>query len=295
MSTNVLKRLLVQKNLVQKISYEEYKRKNRTIYSAGCSANFFCLVLEGCVQVVIGKEGLKFESRSFSYFGAQAMANTKEVPLADYKPDFTAWPLTDCVLVVISQSQYLAARRASVFECGRNSTIGTPLGAGNGGPRKMGETPPGGGGRGDIFSTEWAKAETQNLEISSKPSSPKAQSSYHPVDKYVGKHSEAGKQPVVAGTSYGIAGKKMSPTSSYKRRLSDQRRLLSDESSSSEDDDSLASPTAGEIRILVDRGGGERAGSGGGEGLSVMMTSRRSGHRSPSTSSSASDYKSSKV
>ncbi len=283
MSATVLKRLLTQKNLGQRLSFEEYKRKNLTIYSVGSLANFFCLVLEGCVQVVIGKDALKFESRSFSYFGAQAMINARESPPTDYKPDFTARPLTDCLLVVVSQSQYMAARRASMFEEGRNGSFSTPGGSGSGGPRfgdSLTTTP---GGKGDVFSTEWAKADTQNLETT-----PRTTPSYPPIDMYVAKHSEVSKEPVgVRNFSVMAPGRKPSPPpSSSQRRLSDQRHLLEEESSSDP-----GSPT--NVRILVDRGGG-----GGGEGRpSVMLTSPEEHRFSPSRSSTSSndDYKSSQV
>lgn len=295
MSTTVLKRLLVQKSLVQKISFEDYKRKNRTIYSAGSPANFFCLVLEGCVQVVIGNEGLKFESRSFSYFGAQAMVNARQVPPPDYKPDFTARPLSDCLLVVISQSQYLAARRASVFEEGRNSAFGPFTGPSgrNGGLRTSGfgdrldTTPGGGGGQGDFFSTEWAKASTENLETITE-TSPNHQTMFSPIDKYLGRHSESSKQPVAAGTFSAavVAGsRKTSPTIASKRKLSDERRLLSESSSEEEED----------VKILTDGGGRERSTSAEEEGVTLMVVPRRAGHNSPSGSSSASEYRSTQL
>lgn len=148
MSSLILKRLLTQSNIVKNISYEAYKRKNLTLYSMGCPANFFCLILEGCVEVEIGKDGLKFESRSFSYFGAQTLllCVARPSPDAEYKPDFTARPASDCLAVIITQAQYMAARRASVFEGGRNSRLGS---GGSGGTM----------GKNDVFSTEWAKAE----------------------------------------------------------------------------------------------------------------------------------------
>lgn len=40
----------------------------------GKPADFFLLILEGRVEVTIGREGLVFESGPFSHFGSQALA-----------------------------------------------------------------------------------------------------------------------------------------------------------------------------------------------------------------------------
>lgn len=154
MSSSILKRLLTQQNIVQNISHEEHNRKNLTLYSVGAAATFFCLVLEGRVEVEIGNDKLKFESRAFSYFGARALIFARESLGADYRADFTARPLTDCLLVIITQGQYMAARRASVFEEAKTDSCTLPI-AGVSSARKS-----------DIFSTEWAKAETIDLSTS---------------------------------------------------------------------------------------------------------------------------------
>ena len=159
MTRPVLKRLLMQQNIVQKISCEEYKQKNLTLYSAGCPANFFCLVLEGCVEVEIGKDKLKFESRAFSYFGAQVLIIARDSPGSEYRADFTAQPLSDCLVIIITQAQYMAARKASMFDGGKIGNSLHPPDAGGGAGTL-------GGSRNDVFSTEWAKAGSVNLSTS---------------------------------------------------------------------------------------------------------------------------------
>ena len=165
MNSTVLKRLLTQ-NIVQSVSCEEYRRKNLTLFSMGSLAPYFCLVLEGCVEVEIGRDNLKFESRSFSHFGAQALVMARSSPnRAEYRPDFTARPATDCLLVIITSGQYMAARRASVFEGGRGNSW----------------TPPPGGSKKkavDFFSTEWDKAETVDLSSTRKKGMTSTSSSF---------------------------------------------------------------------------------------------------------------------
>lgn len=165
MISSVLKRLLTQKNVAQKISCEEYIRRNSTLYSCGCPADFFCFVLEGCIEVEIGKDGLKFESRSFSYFGAQALLLDKDQPdHGVYRPDFTARPLSDCLVLIVTQDQYLAARRASLFDGGRSSFV-------DGGSVVDGSSMGGTIGRSEVFNREWAKAGMLNLNKPQKKSS----------------------------------------------------------------------------------------------------------------------------
>ena len=147
-SQNVLKRLLT-KNIVRNISLEENKGKDFALYKAGSPANYFTLVLEGCMQVHIGKDDLEFESRSFSHFGDQALPCTANQP-REYIPDFTVRPITDCQVLIVTRRQYLAACNATIFE--REGKI-------QGGV-------PGGGSRADVFTREWEIAESSDLEVS---------------------------------------------------------------------------------------------------------------------------------
>lgn len=43
------------------------------IYSQGKAADFFVIILEGRVEVTIGRENLTFESGPFTSFGTQAL------------------------------------------------------------------------------------------------------------------------------------------------------------------------------------------------------------------------------
>jgi hypothetical protein len=165
MTGTILNRLLMQQNIVQNISFEEYSQKDLTLYSTGRPATFFCLVLEGCVEVEIGKDNLKFESRAFSYFGHQALMLSRDSPGSEYRADFTARPLMDCLLVIISQAQYMAARRASVFEGEKaNGSMSNQPGPGSNSSTSAGS-------KSDVFSAEWAKAETLNVSNSQKKGS----------------------------------------------------------------------------------------------------------------------------
>ena len=168
MSPSVLKRLLDQ-DIVRLLSREDYVHDDDALYSAGSPASFFALIVEGCVQVTIGSDGMEFQSRSFSHFGTQALLNTLEDPPAEYVPDYTVRPTMDCLVVIITQRQYTAARNATLF--GKEKKAGDEGSEGGGG----GE---GGGAlhrtwdrnsvdKADVFfKHEWEMAKTHDLENS---------------------------------------------------------------------------------------------------------------------------------
>lgn len=147
-SQNMLKRLL-KKNIVRHISIDDAKKKDLTLFKAGSPANYFVLILEGCVRVKIGKDDLEFESRSFSHFGAQALLNaldSTDHPKL-YTPDFTVCPATDCLVLVITCRQYLAAHNATTFEKENQNTLASS--------------------KPDVFTEEWEMAESGDRETTS--------------------------------------------------------------------------------------------------------------------------------
>lgn len=79
---NVMSETILRRLLKQDIIYHIKKNKEwRTdpvniIYQQGKSADYFVLVLEGRVEVTIGRECLMFEGGPFTYFGTQALVQT---------------------------------------------------------------------------------------------------------------------------------------------------------------------------------------------------------------------------
>lgn len=166
MSPSVLKRLLDQ-DIVRLLSAEDFKPNDNALYSAGSPASFFTLIIEGCVQVIVGNDGMEFQSRSFSYFGTQALLNTTENPQAEYIPDYTVRPTVDCLVVIITQRQYTAARNATLFGQEQrnvgNDEDSDKEEEGGDSLRTFGE---GGVGKSDVFKQEWERAATHDLENS---------------------------------------------------------------------------------------------------------------------------------
>ena len=109
---NILKRLLNQ-DVVHRYKLDEVQARNHTLYRADVPATSFVLILEGHLEVEVGRDKLKFEAGPFDHFGMQALETAGE---SDYVPDFTVRPLTDCLLLVITCTQYLDARKATMFQ-----------------------------------------------------------------------------------------------------------------------------------------------------------------------------------
>lgn len=167
MSPSVLKRLLDQ-DIVRLLSVDDFKHDDHALYSAGSPASFFTLIIEGCVQVVIGSDGMEFQSRSFSYFGTQALLSAMENSQAEYIPDYTVRPTTDCLVVIITQRQYIAARNATLFGQEKRS-IGDGEDSddeGDGGETSKRTVHQDGPEKSDFFKQEWEIAETHDLESS---------------------------------------------------------------------------------------------------------------------------------
>lgn len=55
---------------------DDRKDTSTYIYQQGQSADYFVLILEGRIEVTVGKEALVFESGPFTYFGIQAFEQT---------------------------------------------------------------------------------------------------------------------------------------------------------------------------------------------------------------------------
>ncbi|XP_057381490.1 unextended protein-like [Daphnia carinata] len=88
-SENVLRRLVQQGPVIQFIRFNKTRQKYdpdcdstptdvNFIYQQGKPADYFVLILEGRVEVTVGKEKLVFESGPFSHFGSHALNLTTD-------------------------------------------------------------------------------------------------------------------------------------------------------------------------------------------------------------------------
>ncbi|KAJ8664242.1 hypothetical protein QAD02_005904 [Eretmocerus hayati] len=141
-SEAILRRLLKQDIIFHiKVKSREKARNDPTsvIYQQGKAVDYFVLILEGRVEVTVGKENLMFESGPFTYFGTQALVANVGVAAAEsptlanpmgsiqsvnldailrhtFVPDYTVRAVTELFYVKIKRSLYLAAKRATLLE-----------------------------------------------------------------------------------------------------------------------------------------------------------------------------------
>ncbi|XP_076842553.1 metal transporter CNNM3 [Brachyhypopomus gauderio] len=136
-SEKVLFHLLRHPNVNQEVKFDLSNRlsADHYLYTRNHPVDYFILLLQGRVEVEIGKEGLKFENGAFTYYGVSALTAPSSVhqspvstqhhsprdpfELGDatspssYCPDYTVRALTDLQIIKVTRLQYLNALMAS--------------------------------------------------------------------------------------------------------------------------------------------------------------------------------------
>ncbi|CAG9772312.1 unnamed protein product [Ceutorhynchus assimilis] len=136
-SETILKRLLKQDIVFHIRKNKEWRTDPlNVIYVQGKAVDYFVIILEGRVEVTVGKENLVFEGGPFTYFGTQALVQTVgiESPAAPagmgsleslnidsmlrhtFIPDYSVRATTEVLYLKIKRSLYLAAKRATLME-----------------------------------------------------------------------------------------------------------------------------------------------------------------------------------
>ncbi|XP_060764683.1 metal transporter CNNM3 isoform X2 [Neoarius graeffei] len=136
-SEKVLFHLLRHPSVNQEVKFDPTNKMSpdHYLYTRNHPVDYFILLLQGRVEVEIGKEGLKFENGAFTYYGVSALTapssvhqspvSTQHRSLRDtfelgeatspssYCPDYTVRALTDLQLIRVTRLQYLNALMAS--------------------------------------------------------------------------------------------------------------------------------------------------------------------------------------
>ncbi|KAI8116429.1 Metal transporter CNNM2 [Lucilia cuprina] len=133
-SEQILRRLLNQ-DIVHSIKCKGKEKDDPSlfIFTQGKPVDFFVLILEGRVEVTVGKESLLFESGPFTYFGTQALIpnvvvdspsqmgslqslNLDSKTRQTFIPDYSVRAVCDLVYIAIKRSLYLTAKKATLLE-----------------------------------------------------------------------------------------------------------------------------------------------------------------------------------
>ena len=113
------------------------KEDQFVLYRQGEPADYFILILEGRVEVTVGRESLVFDSGPFTYFGTQALCqnigshdsplqssnigsvqslNIESAVKSTFIPDYTVKAISEIIYIQIKRSMYMAAKRATLME-----------------------------------------------------------------------------------------------------------------------------------------------------------------------------------
>ncbi|XP_055917082.1 unextended protein [Eupeodes corollae] len=145
-SESILRRLLNQ-DIIHHIKSKGKEKDDPCliIFQQGKPVDFFVLILEGRVEVTVGKENLLFESGPFTYFGTQALLqnivldspnqapnqikgslqslNVDSVLRQTFVPDYSVRAVGDVTYIAVKRSLYLTAKRATLLEKSRKSGV----------------------------------------------------------------------------------------------------------------------------------------------------------------------------
>ncbi|KAF4019157.1 hypothetical protein G4228_010430 [Cervus hanglu yarkandensis] len=152
LSEKILLRLLKHPNVIQELKFDEKNKKapEHYLYQRNRPVDYFVLLLQGKVEVEVGKEGLRFENGAFTYYGVPAIMTTacsvnrspsrcsglnrSESPNRErsdfggsntqlcsssnnlYTPDYSVHILSDVQFVKITRQQYQNALTACHME-----------------------------------------------------------------------------------------------------------------------------------------------------------------------------------
>ena len=132
-SLNILKLLINKPHVIQEIKLQDEDSINhKYLYKKGVIGEFFTLIIQGKVEVIIGQEELTFEEGPFAFFGAKAlvsslsMSNPNVRAVGQYIPDYSVRVIADVMFLKIPKGMYKQAVRASLMER-QQGTDGVPL------------------------------------------------------------------------------------------------------------------------------------------------------------------------
>uniref|UniRef100_W5K3X7 Metal transporter n=1 Tax=Astyanax mexicanus TaxID=7994 RepID=W5K3X7_ASTMX len=143
LSEKILLRLIKHPSVVQELKFDEKNKKSPKyyLYQRNKPVDYFVLILQGRVEVEIGKEGLKFENGPFTYYGMPAIMallptvhrspsrssglNHSDTTIhggsmgqlsisgGAYLPDYSVRQLTDLQIIKITRNHYQNALTAT--------------------------------------------------------------------------------------------------------------------------------------------------------------------------------------
>ena len=122
-SLGILKLLINKPHVIQEIKLQDEDDMNHNyLYKKGVVGEFFTLIIQGKVEIIIGQEELTFEGGPFTFFGAKALvsslstSNPNMKAVGQYIPDYSVRVVEDVMFLRIPKGMYKQAVRASLME-----------------------------------------------------------------------------------------------------------------------------------------------------------------------------------
>ena len=92
------------------------------LFKSNVKCNYFVLIISGSVEVIVGKENLKYTAHAFSYFGLPAILSENETKKdllnehnakhdLNYLPDYSVTIREKCIFMRLTRQAYIRAVR----------------------------------------------------------------------------------------------------------------------------------------------------------------------------------------
>ncbi|XP_064600881.1 unextended protein-like [Liolophura sinensis] len=120
-------RKLFEQNIVVNLRLKEADAVTNYLYREGVACDYFVLILEGHVEVSVGREHLVFDGGPFTFYGLRALLSIKETVFTSksadvahtkfepFIPDYSLKAVCDLQFLKITRAHYIAARRATIL------------------------------------------------------------------------------------------------------------------------------------------------------------------------------------
>uniref|UniRef100_A0A4W4E3T9 Metal transporter n=1 Tax=Electrophorus electricus TaxID=8005 RepID=A0A4W4E3T9_ELEEL len=138
LSEKILLRLIKHPSVMQELKFDEKNKKSpkHYLYQRNKPVDYFVLILQGRVEVEIGKEGLRFENGPFTYYGMPAIMTVLSPSRSSglnhsdttihggslgqlsvgggaYLPDYSVRQVTDLQIIKVTRNHYQNALTAT--------------------------------------------------------------------------------------------------------------------------------------------------------------------------------------
>ena len=118
-AANVLKQILKRKDVVLEIKIKDTPKESLVLYEQGKVVDYFMMVVQGHVEVIVGMEGFTFTQGAFSYFCQDVLVATS----SEHKPDYTVRVTEDSLIIKVTKAIYKQALISTKLKTWENDDL----------------------------------------------------------------------------------------------------------------------------------------------------------------------------